>query len=155
MPHHLVTRAEAAQATLDAWRDRPWRLGTADCVRLAADHLRRLGYKVKLPPVGAYRTVKSAVAALEKAGFASIPAALDAMGLERIVPAAALAGDVIEMAQDEDGGADPRLATLVIALGNGRVLGWHPDVRGATVLQPLSHMLTAWRAMPQTRRRRA
>jgi len=145
--HPEIRRAERTQATLDTWQGRPWRLGSADCVRMAADHLRRMGHRVKLPPAGSYRTIRSAVLALDKAGHATVPAALDAMGFERIIPASALAGDIVQMEQDEE--QDDRLATLVITLGNGRVLGWHPDAPGATILQPISHMLSAWRVEPR------
>jgi hypothetical protein len=38
------------------------------------------------------------------------------------------------------------LDALVVALGNGRVLGWHPDAAGAEVLQPLAFE-SAWRVL--------
>ena len=44
----LILRARAAQATLDEWKTCAFRLGEADCARLVASHLRRLGYSVKL-----------------------------------------------------------------------------------------------------------
>lgn len=142
--HPLVLRAAAAQATLDAWRTRPLRIGQADCVRMAAAHLRLLGYSVKLPAAGSYRTVRSALAALRRAGYPSVQAALDTLGLARITPAAAIIGDVIELACDL-----PGLPALTIALGNGRVVGWHPDyTAGAVVMQPLA-AIAAWRADPR------
>ncbi|HWU03178.1 MAG TPA: hypothetical protein VN222_10600 [Novosphingobium sp.] len=147
--HALIQRARAAEATLEEWRARPWRMGEADCVRMTASHLRRLGYRIRLPAARSYRTAKTALAALARAGHASIPAALDALGLERITPAAALAGDIIQMPADPEGaaGAD-QLATLTIAMGNGRVMGWHPDApAGAVIMQPLQ-MVAAWRAHP-------
>ena len=141
--HAMVRRRDAAQATLDRWSDKPMRLGSADCVRMTAAHLRLLGFRVKLPPAGAYRTINSAVKALKAAGFADIGAALDALGLQRIPPAAALVGDVILMP------AEHKLGALVIAMGNGRVLGWHDDVsEGAVVMQPVE-TLAAWRAEPK------
>jgi hypothetical protein len=145
--HELIRRARAAQATLDAWERRGWRLGTADCVRMIASHLRRLGYHVRLPPAGAYRTVRAAEDALDRRGFRRVTDALDALGMIRIPPAAALAADIIELPSDD---ADPRLVsdrlpTLAIALGNGRVFGWHDDApQGAVVMQPLQ-MVAAWR----------
>lgn len=139
----LVRRAHAAQTTLDTWSKRPMRLGTADCVRMVAAHLRRLGYTVKLPPSGSYRTVNSAVKALAAAGYDSVEQALDAMGLERIAPAAAIVGDVVMLP-----GVD-RLGGLTVALGNGRVVGWHEEaVGGATVLQPVEYV-GAWRVDPK------
>lgn len=139
----LVRRLNAAQRTLDVWSRRPLKLGTADCVRMAAAHLRLLGYRVKLPPSGSYRTVNSARKALAKMGHDLVAAALDAMGLERIAPAAAIVGDLV-MLPSEDG-----LGGLAVSLGNGRLAGWHPDAPGgAVVCQPVE-FVTAWRVEPK------
>ncbi|NOW44114.1 hypothetical protein FHW96_000241 [Novosphingobium sp. SG751A] len=148
--HSLILRARAAQATLDEWKVRAFRLGEADCARLTASHLRRLGHRIKLPPARSYRTVKSAEAALDKLGLTTMADALDALGFERIAPAAALVGDIIQMPGDPDGvAASDRLAALTVALGNGRVVGWHPDAPGgAVVMQPLD-MVMAWRVEPK------
>lgn len=138
MTDPLVIRAQAAQAALDKWSKRPMRLGTSDCVRMAAAHLRKLGRKVVLPPSGSYRTVPGAMKALKVRGFETLADALDGQGLERIAPAAAIVGDILMLP-----GVD-RLGALVVALGNGRVVGWHEDVAaGATVLQPVEYV-AAW-----------
>ena len=139
MTDPMVRRRDAAQAALDRWSARPMRLGPSGCVRMVAAHLRKLGTKVRLPPSGSYRTVPGAMKALKAAGHASLAEALDAHGLERIAPAAAIVGDILMLP-----GVD-RLGALTIALGNGRVVGWHEDVPGgATVLQPVDYV-TAWR----------
>ena len=144
MTDPFVRRTEAAQKTLDVWSKRPMKLGTSDCVRMVAAHLRLLGYKVKLPPSGSYRTAASALKALKAAGFASVEEALDGQGLERIAPAAAIVGDILMLP-----GVD-RLGGLTVALGNGRVVGWHEEVPGgAAVLQPIEYV-TAWRVTPRT-----
>lgn len=143
--HPLTLRVAAAQASLDQWRNKRWRMGEADCVRMTASHLRRMGYPVRLPPKGSYRTARAALEQLEARGFSSLGQAMDAMGFERIAPASAIAGDVVEIAGDDS----EDLSALVVALGNGRVVGWHPDAPGATVLQPISHMITAWRIEPK------
>jgi len=136
----FIRRTRAAQATLDQWSIRSMRLGTADCVRMTASHLRRLGHTVKLPASGSYRTVRSALKALEARGHTSLADALDAMGLERIAPASAIVGDVLALP------AEDKLGALVVALGNGRVVGYHADAIGAAVLQPLEYV-AAWRAI--------
>jgi hypothetical protein len=119
------------------------RMGVNDCVRMTAAHLRLLGYRVKLPASGSYRTVNSARKALAARGFADVAAALDAMDLPRIAPAAAIIGDVI-MLPSADG-----LGSLGIALGNGRIVAYHEEVdAGAAVLQPLEYV-TAWRVSPR------
>ena len=46
--HEMVRRRDAAQATLDRFRDRPLRFGAQDCVRLVAFHLRQLGHRPAL-----------------------------------------------------------------------------------------------------------
>lgn len=146
--HELVVRVRCAQATRDEWFGKAWRMGEADCARMAASHLRRMGHAVKLPAKGRYRTVKSARAELLARGFANLPEAMDAMGFERIVPARAIVGDVMELPEEEGTG----IGSLVIALGNGRVLGWHPDVKGAAVLQP-GQWQAAWRVTPTEKAR--
>lgn len=65
---------------------------------------------------------------------------MDAHGLDRIAPAAALAGDIV-MLPGEDA-----LGSLCIALGNGRVLGFHQDAKGAVVMQPTA-FAAAWRTL--------
>ncbi len=140
MTDPLVRRTAAAQKTLDAWSKRPMRLGTSDCVRMVASHLRLLGHQVKLPPSGSYRTVNSARKALRAAGHDSLDAALDAMELERIAPAAAIVGDIISLP------AVDHLGALTVCLGNGRVVGYHEDAVAATVLQPVE-FVSAWRAI--------
>lgn len=135
-------RRIAAQATLDEFRDKPFRLGERDCVRMAAAHLRRLGYKIKLPSKGSYRTVRTARKALADRGFGDLVAAVDAHGLERIAPAAAVVGDIIACP-----GTDEFGPALHVALGNGRTVGYHEDLIGAGVLQPIEYV-TAWRATP-------
>lgn len=136
----LVRRTEITQATLDRFRDRPLRYGSADCVQMAAAHLKAMGHRVLLSKGGRYQTAIGALRALRRAGFASLTEALDGQHLERIAPAAAWTGDIIAIPADE--GA--KLEALGIALGNGRVLAWHPDLPGAGVLQPLQY-LAAWR----------
>lgn len=134
----MVARRDAAQATLDAFKDKPLAYGIRDCARMVGWHLRRCGYQVKLPPTGSYRTARGALRKLRALGHASLPDALDALGLERIVPAAALVGDIVQ------GPGDDALAALGVMLGNGRIVGYHEDVPGAAVLQPLA-LQAAWR----------
>lgn len=139
--HEMVRRVDAAQATLDRFKDQPFRLGKNDCARMAAFHLRKLGYRPSLAKAGSYKTALSARAALKRAGYDSLAAALDGLGLERIAPASAVVGDIVEMEAGDAFGA------LAVAVGNGRVLGYHEDAPGAVVVQPLS-IVVAWRVVP-------
>ncbi|WP_347270983.1 DUF6950 family protein [Rhizorhabdus histidinilytica] len=129
----------AAQATLDQFRGKAFQFGRRDCVRMAASHLRRLGYKVKLPPTDSYRSARSALKALRARGFADLAAAVDAHGPRRIAPAAAIAGDLLLIP-----GEGPFGGALQIALGNGRTAGYHQDAKGVEVLQPVE-FVAAWR----------
>lgn len=140
----ILRRRDAAQATLDAYTGRPFKLGYVDCVRVAAHHLRLLGHTVRLPPQGSYRTILGARRALAKRGYASNAEAVDATGLVRKAPAAMIVGD-LAMMQDSHG-----LGGLVIALGNGRLLGFHEDLlpKGVLVLQPLGVPDIVWDGAP-------
>lgn len=144
--HALIRRQKSAQQVLDEGTGKPWRLGEHDCARMTAAHLRRLGYRVKLPAKGSYRTLKGAKAALRQHGHADLGAALIALGLPEIAPAAAIVGDVIELEAHEG------LTGLTIALGNGRVAGFYEDGRSGVVTMQPHRYLRAWRADPVERR---
>lgn len=141
-PTPLELRAEAAQRTLDRFKDQPFEWGKFDCVRLTAYHLRQMGYRPKLPPTG-YRSARSAKTALAKAGFASLTEAMDRMGFERVAPAATLVGDVIEWPSEH-----PDLGALAVQLGNGRSIAFHQDAPGATIIQ-VHEWRAAWRVNPK------
>lgn len=142
-PHPLIRRRDAAQATLDRFCGQPFAWGRTDCVRLAAFHVRQLGYRPKLAKAGAYATEPAALRALSRTGFANLFEAVDGY-FPRIAPAAALTGDLVGL----DAGSDVWPA-LCVALGNGRVLGFHEGV--ARVLKPLLPVV-AWRVEPCPRR---
>ena len=135
----LLRRQQAAQAAVDRFKGQPLAYGKNDCVRLAAFVLRKMGHRPQLAKAGSYSTALGAARALERVGFADLAAAVDAMGLPRIAPAAAWVADLVLLpAEGPFGGA------LSVAVGNGRVLGYHEDVDGADILQPVQY-LTAWR----------
>ena len=132
----MLRRVAATQATLDRWQGVAFDWGSADCARMVAGHLRELGLVVRIGKAGSYASALGGSRALRRAGFADLPAALDAHGLVRIAPAATVVGDVLALPADPH---DNRgFAALAVALGNGRVLCWHPDAPGAVVCQPLA-----------------
>lgn len=137
----MVRRVAAAQATLDEFVGKPFRWGHNDCARLVAAHLRRMGYKVRVPSKGSYASSRSALKMLRARGFDSMGAAIDAVGLERIAPAEANAGDIVQGASGDAFGA------LGVKLGNGRLLGYHEHAPGAVVLQEV-RLDVAWRVTP-------
>lgn len=137
----MVRRAAAATATRDQFIDRPFRWGRSDCARLAASHLRRMGYRVQLPPSGSYASARSALTALRARGFATLAEALDAIGLERIPWSTAVTGDIVMGASGDVFGA------LGVKLSNGRLLGFHEHAAGAAILQEVG-LDAAWRVTP-------
>ena len=134
-----LRRVAAAQATLDRYYGQPFTWGLTDCARLAAHSLRELGVSAPLSRFGRYSTASGAMRALRRRGFTDLGDVLDDMGLLRIPPAAALPGDIVGL----DGDATP-LTALTVALGNGRVLGFHPEAgMTAAILAPRAYR-SAW-----------
>lgn len=142
----LVLRVEAAQATLDKFRNRPFAWGENDCARLAADLLRRLGYKPNLSQFGGYRSDLTARKALKARGMANVMDWMDSVpGLLRITPAASLPADLI---------AFPGVGGwhgLGVVIGNGRVLAFTEAVEGgacSVIAAKLELAETAWSCPP-------
>lgn len=135
----MIRRRDIAQAAMRRYQHAPFAYGKNDCVRLGAFVLRRRGHRLKLAKAGTYHSALGAVRAMKRAGVASIEEALDAMQLPRIAPAAALPCDLVLIP-----GEGPFGGALTMAVGNGRVLGYHQDLDGADVLQPTEYV-GAWR----------
>ena len=135
----MVRRRQAAQAVVDRFLGQPLCFGKSDCIRLGAKALRGMGRPSPLAKAGSYASALGAARALKRAGFEDLVAAVDSLGLERIAPAAALPADLVMLPAPA-----PFLGALTMAVGNGRVLGWHEDVETAEILQPLEYV-AAWR----------
>lgn len=135
----MLRRQRVAQATVDRFRSVPFAYGKNDCARLAAFALRQMGHKPGLAKAGSYSSALGAARALKRLGHDDLPSALDALGLLRIPPIAALPADLIMLpGEGAFGGA------IAMAVGNGRVLGYHEDLDGADILQPVE-FVGAWR----------
>jgi hypothetical protein len=138
--HPLNRRVDAAQKTLDRFKGHPFKFGRFDCAQMVFFHLRAIRKPLKeAGRAGTYHSLLGGVKELKKAGHDSLASLLDAH-FERIPPAAALVGDLVAMPGLEGPGA------LTVAMGNGRVLGYHEDAEGAVVMQPLE-TLAAWRVV--------
>ena len=137
----MIRRRDGVVVTMAKFKDAPFKWGSADCSRLVAFHLKGAGYKVAVAKGGSYKSLLGARRALARCGYSTIGEALDAIGLPRIPPAAALEGDIIEVPSENS------LGSLTIFVGNGRVIGWHPDAEGAAILQPVDYV-SAWRVKP-------
>ncbi|MDB5458158.1 MAG: hypothetical protein JWP92_3743 [Caulobacter sp.] len=139
----LQARQLALSATVEHFMARPFAFGKTDCVRMAAFHLRKMGHRPSLVKAGSYSSLIGAMRALRRTGFASLPDALDAMGLPRIAPAAALVGDLLALPGED------ALHALQVVAGNGRVFGFHADSETACFLQPTLSVAMAWRVEPR------
>lgn len=127
----------AAQATLDKFKDRPFKFGKYDCGQMVRFHLRAVGRPIKSAKAGSYHSLLGAKRALRRLGHESLLDLMDAH-FPRIPPAAAVVGDVIAMPGMEGPGA------LAVRLTNGRVLCYAEGAEGAIVGQP-QEFVAAWR----------
>jgi hypothetical protein len=134
-------RVTAAQKTKDRFDGKPWKPGKFDCWQMGAYHCRAIGKPLKIAPkIGTYHAVATGIRRLRKLGFDDIPAVLDE-AFQRIPPAAAIAGDIVQLASEDDS-----IGGITVCLGNGRVLGFHEFTGGACVMQPFE-MKAAWRVI--------
>lgn len=133
----MVMRRDCAQATYDQFNGKEHRWGSVDCGRIVAWHLRQFAHQPRLHRFGAYRTARGAAAALKRAGFRTLPDALDDLGLFRITPAEARVADIVA-----GEGADP-FGAIGIYLGNDALLGFREDVPIATALRRVT-LSAAW-----------
>lgn len=130
----LVDRVNRTQKTLDVFKGRQFVDWKVDCVQLIGTHAKHMGKRIKLPK---YKDAKSAADAMRSLGFKTLSEAMDA-NFTRIPPANVLVSDIVET----PGGNG--FSSLMVALGNGRALGFHEDIPHCDVLQPLL-ISGAWR----------
>lgn len=132
---NFVERIEATQKTVDRFKGKEFKEGKFDCVQLVIWHAKHMGRKrIKVPRYGDFA---SAATAMRTLGFEFLSQAMD-RHFTRIEPVQVLAGDIVEM----PGGNG--FSALTIAVGNGRVLGFHESIPHADILQPLL-ISGAWR----------
>lgn len=134
-------RRRAAQAACDRSLGKLYKPATLDCGKLTGLHLRKLGYKLELPKVGAYSTPAGALRWLKKRGFDSLEARLDGLGLPRIAPAEMLVGDIVALESVD------ALAALFIWVGQGLALGFSEGCDQCALVRP-SAFKTAWSVLP-------
>lgn len=136
----LLRQRDAAQATQDRFCGVSMAWGSFDCAKMVLFHLRQLEISLSIAKAGRYSTEMGAMRALKRLGFSRLAEVLDDRGLMRIAPAARIAGDIVELP------SEGKMGALTVALGNGRVLGYHESLLGADVLQPVE-MIAAWRPL--------
>ena len=113
----MAGRVAAAEAAVARFAGQPFAWGRNDCLRIVAFALRELGHAPPLRMAGNYKTLLGAHRALKRTGHATLDGWVDAWGLLRIPPAAALPGDVLAFPSEV-----PTMPALALALSNGRVL---------------------------------
>lgn len=123
MGMELLVRAEAAQAVISKYFERPFEWGKRDCAHLAADCIQHLGHPDPLAGIKHYKTALGARKAMRAAGVKCFAEHLDGMGFERIGYASALPGDLVAFPGQFHHADDVELA-LGVFIGNGRILGF-------------------------------
>lgn len=138
------TKGERRRDAVEACRERFWgkdyKPGLRDCVRLAAHAMHHMGHGVSLMKGVRYSTEAGGLKALKKLGFDDLLSAVDATGLERIAPAAALPADLIALPSGDALGV-----CLYVYAGNGKALGYKEDHDVALMISLSEPPLTAWR----------
>lgn len=133
----MLKRAEAVDACMARFAGKPYAPGTRDCGKLAAHVLHQMGHPAPLLNRARHTTEAGAVRYIRRQGFASLVELMDATGLSRIAPAAALPGDVVALESGDAFGC-----SLTVALDNGLVLGFAGGV--CQPIQPHA-FVAAWR----------
>ena len=118
----LNFRRDATQATIDRFKKKKYALGSGDCARMIATHLKNMGRPiVALNQVQRYKSLVGAQRALKAAvGHDNLIDAMDETFPSK-APAACLIGDVIAQPSELPIGA------LSIYCGNGVVFAYEAD----------------------------
>ena len=145
----LLRRQAAVQKALDRFNGRDFDIGEVDCGQLILFHLRSLGVKIPKNKLKKYKTLSQARAAIREAfGVTTLQEVCD-LFLDRITPAAAIVGDIIELPAADD--AEYGIGALSIYLGNGAALMFEetqPHMVAARILyNDEGEPLAAWRAI--------
>jgi hypothetical protein len=139
--HPMMKRQAATQACMDRFAYKAVEPGKRDCGKLAAHAMGKMGRSAKLLNGTRHKTFAGALKYIRRLGFKDLIALMDATGLDRVPPAAALPGDIIAMPSE---GGDGFGCSLAVALDNGRVLGLNP---ASGLIEPMiPHLfICAWR----------
>lgn len=133
-----MNRVKAAQACIDRFNGKAYDPGKRDCAALVRHLLHQAGRGVPFLKGQRWSTEAGALRVMRRLGFSCLADGVDALGLQRIPPLAARAGDIVALPCD--GG--PWGCALTVAVGNGRVFGFLGGV--GQVMQPNDYVC-AWR----------
>lgn len=136
---NLVERRDATLATVERFKAKKFDWAKAStCVHLARTQMAAMGHRV--PPVPRFRSALSAHRALAERGWGTLADMMGAVPtVVEIAPAQAVVGDILELPSEGDS-----IGSLVVAIGNGRVIGWLEGMDDALIMQPETYA-RAWR----------
>lgn len=149
MARESIRREAAVRACMARFDGKPMQWGVADCVRLCAHSMHKLGVSAPLMKGVRYRSELGAAKALKGLSFADLVEAVDALGFVRIAPSMTWPGDIIAGRSREDGPF--RFALSVVhEYGAARTLAFGPTPDGRVLCgvgkPDLSHPdIIAWR----------
>jgi len=149
MKPEVIRREAAVRACKARFEGRALVWGSADCVKLIACLMHKLGVAMPLLKGVRYRSELGAAKAMKALGFADLVEAVDALDLVRIAPSMAWPGDIIAGRGAEDGPF--RFALSVVhEYGAKRTLAFGPTPDGQVICgvgtPDLSHPdIVAWR----------
>lgn len=135
----LELRVAATSATVDRFKGHPFVLGSTDCARMVAFHLKQLGFKPSLLKAGAYSTEVGARRALKRMGVSSLSEIMDQHFPRWDSAAEARVGDIV--CGPGDGGTGDAMA---IRLHRNNALGFLDGVCGEVVIHDY---VAAWRVV--------
>lgn len=135
----LELRVAATSATVDRFNGQPFELGSTDCARMVAFHLKQLGFKPSLLKAGSYSTEAGARRALQRMGVTSLAEIMDRHFPRWDAPADARIGDVLcSPGLGETGHA------MAIRLHRQNALGFLDGVCGEVIIHDY---VAAWRVV--------
>jgi len=135
----LELRVAATNATFARFNGQPLVLGSTDCARMLAFHLKGLGFKPSLLKAGAYSTPVGARRALKKLGVSSLSEIMDQHFPRWDAPAEARTGDILC-----GPGAGGMGDAMAIRLHRNNALGFLDGVCGEVVIHDY---VAAWRVV--------
>lgn len=136
---NLAARRDATRKTADRFIGHAFKWGQYDCGKMVIYHLRAMGHRPWIGPEGTWKSMPGAHRFARRHGGTGA-ACLDGWLGEhnRIIPAMAMIGDIIQIPGEEPFGA------FGVCVGNGRMLAYHQDTDGAAIIQP-HQFIAAWR----------
>lgn len=137
---NIIERVNATQKTVDKFKGREFREGECDCIQLVLLHARHCGRRIRIPK---YNDWESAARVLRKLGFRTLSEAMN-HHFTPIKTIEMMTSDIVEVPGTNG------FSSLMVAVGNGRTIGFHEEVPHADILEPVI-ISGVWRIEPEPR----